>query len=101
METIKELERENKKFNLYDLSYFIKARKHSALSRTQRYKESVENRLADIINSPLGNTFDCIKGHEEDIVENSVIFNIAKLTLPLQKFIVNTLITFLYFHNME
>jgi hypothetical protein len=99
IDSIGELRRKNPNMNLYDLFFFIRAKKHPGLSRTCRYKESILNRLEGILDSPLGKTFDCIRGHESDIVKSSVIFNIAELTLPEQKFIVNSLITLLYFYN--
>lgn len=96
LEAIRELKRKNPEPNLYDLYYFIRARKHPGLSRTARYQESILNRLGGLLNSSLGKTFDCVKGHEDDIVKTSAIFKIAELTLSEQKFIVNSLLLHLY-----
>lgn len=96
LEAIRELKRKNPEPNLYDLYYFIRARKHPGLSRTARYQESILNRLGGLINSSLGKTFDCVKGHEDDIVKSSAIFKISELTLSEQKFIVNSLLLHLY-----
>ena len=99
IESIKELKAKNENANLYDLYYFIRAKSHPALSRTARYRESILNRLEGILGSPLGKIFDCARGHEQDIVKSNAIFNIARLTLPEQKFFVNSLITLLYQNN--
>lgn len=101
IEAIRELKRKNPEPNLYDLYFFIRARKHPGLSRTARYQESILNRLGGLINSSLGKTFDCVKGHENDIVKASVIFNVSGLTLSEQKFIVNSLLMHLYLNNKE
>ncbi|MEK6727555.1 MAG: hypothetical protein AABY28_02630, partial [Candidatus Omnitrophota bacterium] len=101
IEAIRELKRKNPEPNLYDLYYFIRARKHPGLSRTARYQESILNRFGGLINSSLGKTFDCVKGHEDDIIKASVIFNVSGLTLSEQKFIVNSLLMHLYLNNKE
>ncbi len=100
-DSLAELKKLNKNPALIDLFYFIRARKHSPLSRTARYQESVLGRLKEMIDSPLNKTYNCIKGHEQDIVNTSAIFNISKLTLTLQKFFVCSMLELLYLHNME
>lgn len=100
-DSLAELNKLNKNPALLDLFYFIRARKHNALSRTARYQESVLGRLKEMIDSPLNKTYNCIKGHEQDIVNRSAIFNISKLTLTLQKFFVCSMLELLYLHNME
>ena len=99
LETLKELEIKNKYPSLYDLYYFLKAKKEPALSRIARFKESVQNRLEGMLNSPLGKIYDCVRGHEQDIVKTNAIFNIGSLTLPERKFFVNSIITLLYLYN--
>jgi hypothetical protein len=99
LETLAEIEAKNRYPNLYDFYYFLKAKKESGLSRLARYKESIQNRLEGLLNSPLGNTYDCIRGHEFDIVKTNAIFNISKLTLPEQKFFVSSMINLLYLYN--
>lgn len=100
-DSLAELNKLNKNPALIDLFYFIRARKHNALSRTARYQESVVGRLKELVDSPLNKTFNCIRGHEQDIVNTSAIFNISKLTLTLQKFFVCSMLELLYLHNME
>lgn len=92
LQTLGELQRRNPDANVSDLYHFIKARKHPLWSRECRYQESILNRTAGLLESPLGKLFDCARGHEESIQHCNVIFNIGQLTLPQQKFFVGLLV---------
>ena len=96
LEAIAELQARNPYANLIDLRYFIEKRHHPMNSREQHFKESILNRLKGLLSSAMGSVFDCASGHEADICNTSAIFNLSKLTVSAQKFLMNSTITFLY-----
>lgn len=98
LDSMTELQRKNPCMNMYDLYFFIKAQK-IGYGRILGFKESIQNRLGGILSSPLGKIYDCVRGHEADIVKSNAIFNISALTLPEQKFFVNSMIALLYLYN--
>lgn len=100
-DSLAELKARNDNPALLDLFYFIRAQKLPVFSRTARHQESVLGRLKEIVASPLNEIYNCRKGHEEDLINTSVIFNIFPLPLALQKFFVCSMLELLYLHNLE
>jgi hypothetical protein len=100
-DSLAELKARNDNPAILDLFYFIRAQKLPVFSRTARHQESVLGRLKEIVASPLNEIYNCRKGHEEDIINTSVIFNIFPLPLALQKFFVCSMLELLYLHNLE
>lgn len=87
--------------SMHDLYYYVRAMKHKPMSRTAHYQESALNRLGGMISGNLGRVFDCSTGHEKSLVERSCIFEIDRLTAEQQVFIVNLLLTKLFYHRLS
>ncbi len=101
LQALGELQQRNPDANVCDMYHFIKARKHTLRSREQGYQDSILNRTAGVLSSPLGAVFDCARGHEEDIQSRNVIFNIGQLTVAQQRFFTGALINALYAANIR
>jgi len=86
--------------SLIDLYYYIRAMKFPLVSRNARYQESVLNRLGGMIHGSLSSVFDCSRGHAKDLISNHAIFEILYLTSEQQVFIVNYLLSYLFYHKM-
>lgn len=90
---------ENNLPTILDLYRLIKAQKFPAYSRYARYQESAINRLGGMITS-LGRVFDypCIP--LEELAKRNVIFEIQGLTSEQQVFVVNILLTWLFYYRL-
>jgi hypothetical protein len=99
IEKLNYLFQKNNTPTIHDLFRLIKSIKLPALSRTARYQESAINRLGGIISS-IGETLDypCIS--LEELVKRHVIFEIQKLYSELQVFVVNALLTWLFYYKL-
>lgn len=86
--------------SLFDLYYYVRALHFPAISRNARYQESVLNRLGGIVHSSLAPVFDCSRGHIKDLVEHNAIFEILYLTSEQQIFMVNYLLSYLFYHKL-
>ncbi len=86
--------------SLFDLFYYVRALKFPAISRSARYQESVLNRLGGLIFSSLSNVFDCSRGHTNDLIKNHAIFEILYLTAEQQIFMVNYLLSYLFYFKL-
>jgi hypothetical protein len=84
----------------YDLHRLIKSQKYNAFSRFARYRESLLNRLGGMITSYLGMTlgYPCIA--LEELAKRNVIFELQGLTAQQQVFIVNILLTWLFYYKL-
>lgn len=87
--------------SVHDLYYYIRAMKHNPRGRTVNYQESALNRLGGMISGNLGRVFDCSTGHEKSLVERSCIFEIDRLTAEQQVFMVNLLLTKLFYYRLS
>lgn len=85
--------------SLFDFYYYIKAMKFSQLSRTARYQESAVNRVGGMI-SGSGKIFDCSRGHIKSLADTHTIFMIQHFTAEMQVFIVNWLLTWLFYFKL-
>jgi len=85
---------------IYDLYNLVKSLKYSIYSRFSRYQESAINRLSGMLAS-LGETFSYPFIALEDLAERHVIFEIQGLTSELQVFIVNILMTWLFYYKLS
>lgn len=81
---------------LHDLYQKLKDSKHSAFSRTERYRESALNRFGGLLSGSLGEVFDCSRGIETALANTNCIFEIGSLTAEQQVFVVNLLLTRLF-----
>jgi hypothetical protein len=86
--------------SLYDLYYYVRALKFPAISRNARYQESVLNRLGGLIKGSLADVFDCSRGHINNLVSTHAIFEILYLTAEQQVFMVNYLLSYLFYYKM-
>lgn len=86
--------------SLYDLYYYVKALRFPAISRNARYQESVLNRLGGMIYGSLAPVFDCSRGHISNLVKCHAVFEILYLTSEQQVFIVNYLLSYLFYYKM-
>ncbi len=82
--------------SLFDLYYYVRAMKFTAISRTARYQESVLNRLGGLLKSSLASIFDCSRGHVNNLINQHTIFEIPFLATEQQVFIVNYLVSYLF-----
>ena len=71
------------------------------MSRTARYQESLLNRLGGILFGTLGKVFDCSIGYEHALLNHNCIFEIDHLTTEQQRFIVNLLLTKLFYYRLN
>jgi hypothetical protein len=86
--------------SLHDLYYYVRALNFPAISRTARYQESVLNRLGGLIKGSLTDIFDCSKGHINNLVNTHAIFEILYLTAEQQVFMVNYLLSYLFYYKL-
>jgi hypothetical protein len=86
--------------SLFDLYYYVKALKFPAISRNSRYQESILNRLGSLIHSALAPVFDCSRGHIKALIFTHTIFEILYLTAESQVFMVNYLLSHLFYYKM-
>lgn len=86
--------------SLFDLYYYVRALKFPLISRSSRYQESILNRLGGLIHSPLGSVFDCSRGHISNLINLHTIFEITFLTAEQQVFMVNYLLSYLFYHKL-
>lgn len=86
--------------SLFDLYYYVKSLQFPAISRNARYQESVLNRLGGMIHGSLASVFDCSRGHINNLVYSHAIFEILYLTSEQQIFIVNYLLSYLFYYKM-
>ena len=84
---------------IFDLHRLIKAQSFSPYSRFARYRESAINRLEGMMAS-LGRTlsYPCIA--LEELAKRNVIYLIQGLTAEQQVFIVNILLTWLFYYKI-
>lgn len=82
--------------SLIDLYIYIKNQKYPGFSRTARYQESLVNRLTGLLNGPLGNVFDCSRGHINALTEMNAIFEVQHLTTEQEVFMVNYFVSYLF-----
>lgn len=85
---------------LLDLYDYVSSLKFPAISRTARYQESVLNRLSGLIKGSLGGVFDCSRGHTSGLLNTNTIFEIPYLTTEEQVFIVNYLLSYLFYYKL-
>jgi hypothetical protein len=99
LEKLTYLYQKNTMPTIHDLFRLIKSFKFSGYSRDARYQESALNRLSGMISS-LGETFSypCVK--LEDLANKNIIFEIQGLTSEQQVFIVNILLTWLFYYKL-
>jgi len=90
----------NKTPTIHDLYRLIKSQKFSPFSRFARYQESALNRLSGLINS-FGTTLDYPCYSLEELTQQHVIFEIQGLSSEQQVFIVNILLTWLYYYKLN
>ncbi len=83
--------------SLSDLFYQIKNTKYPLMTRYARYQESAINRLGGILNSPISNAIDCRNTTIEFLTTNNVVFEIQYLTAEQQVFIVNILLSWIFY----
>jgi len=86
--------------SLFDLYYYVRALHFPAISRSARYQESVLNRLGGMIHGSLSTVFDCSRGHINDLISTPAIFEILYLTSEMQVFIVNYLLSYLFYYKL-
>ncbi len=86
--------------SLFDLYYYVRALQFPAISRNARYQESILNRLGGMIHSSLASVFDCSRGHINDLINCHAIFEILYLTSEQQVFIVNYLLSYLFYYKL-
>lgn len=58
------------------------------------------NRLGGLIYGSLAPVYDCSRGHINDLVKNHAVFEILYLTSEQQVFMVNYLLSYLFYHKM-
>ncbi|MHB9141992.1 MAG: ATP-binding protein, partial [Paludibacter sp.] len=87
--------------SMQDLHERIKKNKHPRFSRTEKYSESLMNRVGGLIFSSIGKVFDCSIGFEEALFNKNCIFEIDNLTTEQQRFVINHLITNLFYYRMK
>lgn len=87
--------------SLVSLYYELKNLKFPLNSRNSYYRESLLNRLGGLIAGNLGQTFDCIVGHTEKLLQSNVIFEISSLTREQQMFIVTVMTTMRFHYNLN
>ena len=85
---------------IQDLLRIIQAHSYSPMSRFARYQESALNRLNGMIGS-FGDTFGYPFITLEDLAKKHVIFEIQGLTSEQQVFIVNVLLTWLFYYKLN
>ena len=100
LEKLTYLYQKNNLPTIHDLFRLIKSIKFLAYSRDARYQESALNRLGGMISS-LGQTFSypCVK--LEDLASKNIIFEIQGLTSEQQVFMVNVLLTWLFYYKLN
>jgi len=86
--------------SLFDLYYYVKFLHFPVISRNARYQESVLNRLGGMIYGSLASVFDCSKGHINNMISTHSIFEILYLTSEQQVFIVNYLLSYLFYYKL-
>jgi len=86
--------------SLFDLYYYVRALHFPAISRSARFQESVLNRLGGLIYGSLAHVYDCSRGHINDLIRNHAVFEILYLTSEQQVFMVNYLLSYLFYHKM-
>lgn len=86
--------------SLFDLYYYVRALHFPAISRNARYQESVLNRLGGLIHSSLGPVFACSRGHTGKLLNCHAIFEIQYLTSEQQIFLVNLLLSHLFYAKL-
>ena len=86
--------------NLFDLFYYVKSLQFPAVSRNSRYQESILNRLGSLIYGSLSPVFKCSRGHISNLINTHAVFEILYLTSEQQVFIVNYLLSFLFYHKI-
>ncbi len=87
--------------SLFDLCNYVKEQRHPRFSRTSYYQDSLLNRLGGMLYGPLGNVFDCSEGYEKSLLDQNCIFEIDGLTKEQQIFVVNLLLTKLFYHRLH
>jgi len=97
---LKRLSETIKNPSLTDLYKQIKYTKYPLMSRYARYQESAINRLGGTLSSPISNVIDCRDISIELFSNCNVIFEIQYLTSEQQVFIVNILISWLYYFKL-
>ena len=90
----------NCKPTIHDLYRLIKAQSFPLMSRDARYKESALNRLGGMLCGSLGKTFGFPYMELADLADNDVIFEIQGLTVEQQVFVVNVLLTWLFYDKL-
>jgi len=86
--------------SLFDLYYYVRALNFPAISRNARYQESVLNRLGGMIYGSLSSVIDCSRGHINNLISTHAVFEILYLTSEQQVFIVNYLLSYLFYYKM-
>jgi len=86
--------------SLFDLYYYVRALNFPAVSRNARYQESVLNRLGGMIHGSLSSVIDCSRGHINNLISTHAVFEILYLTSEQQVFIVNYLLSYLFYYKM-
>jgi len=87
--------------SLFDFYEYIKAMKFPGFSRTARYQESALNRLSGMVSGNMTGVFDCSRGDIRNMADTHCIFMIEHLTTEMQVFMVNWLITWLFYFKMN
>lgn len=101
LNTLYERNKESDEYpNLFDLFYYVKSLDFPAVSRNSRYQESILNRLGSLIYGSLSDVFKCSRGHISNLINTHAIFEILYLTSEQQIFMVNYLISFLFYHKI-
>lgn len=86
--------------SLSDLFYYVKSLNFPAVSRSARYQESILNRLGSLIYGSLSSVFDCSRGHINNLINTHTVFEILYLTSEQQVFMVNYLLSYLFYHKL-
>jgi len=85
---------------IHDLFRVIKALEFQKYSRDARYQESAINRLSGLINS-LGDNFSFPCIDLKELMKRHVIFEIQSLTSEQQVFMVNILLSWLFYYKLH
>jgi hypothetical protein len=85
---------------IFDLYNLIKSQKFPQMSRFARYNETAINRYAGLIGS-MGKTFTSPYILLEELAKRNVIFEIQGLTAEQQSFIINILLSWLFYHKLN
>ncbi len=86
--------------SLHDLYYYIRALRFAPVSTTARYQERILARLTLLIKGALEDVFDCSRGHVNDLIYTNTIFEILYLTSEQQIFLVNYLLSYLFYYKL-